>query len=213
MAKRAHQSVRITKIAAQKKDPNRKSIFLDGKYALGVSPETLLKFPLKVGQEINNRQLWIIKFHEEYQQGKRQALRYLGRRLRSEKELRSYLKRKHISPQNTNRIINYCRQENYLNDAEFTRAFIKDQLNLNKDGINKIRQKLYQKGIERSLIERQLDELTNSEQQLQTALQMARKKIALIHKSPKNKRDKLFRYLKGKGFTTEIIYKVLREVL
>ncbi len=203
----------VTKIAAQKKDPTRKSIFLNGKYAFGISPETLLKFPLSVGQKISNRQLWILKFHEEYQQGKRKALKYLGRRLRSEKELRTYLKRKQISPRNSDRIINYCLKEKYLDDVDFTRAFINDQLNLNRAGINKIRMKLFQRGIDHNLIEQQLNALTDSDQQVAVALRIARKKLALIRQDPQKKRDKLYRYLKGKGFTTPVIYQVLQEVL
>ena len=86
----------ITKITTQKKRTDRYNIFVDEKYAFSVDEEVLLKFQLKKGKEIDSLVLSQIQFHDEIQKAFTAALDYLSYRMRSEAEVRLFLKKKEI---------------------------------------------------------------------------------------------------------------------
>ncbi|MDH4071249.1 MAG: RecX family transcriptional regulator, partial [Ignavibacteria bacterium] len=86
--------MRITRIEAQKRRPGRKSIFLDGAFAIGISDETLLRSGLRTGDSLEPEALKELQDLEEVSDARTSALRLLGRRPRSTKELTDRLRRK-----------------------------------------------------------------------------------------------------------------------
>ena len=49
--------MKITRIETQKKRPGRKSIFADGEFLIGIASDTLVRFGLRTGDEIDERTL------------------------------------------------------------------------------------------------------------------------------------------------------------
>ena len=201
----------ITDIQNQVKNPERKSVFINGEFHCGISADTQTAFRLQRGQELTEKQLQMVERHEEYERAKALALRYLALRMRSQKELRDYLRKKECSDLAVERCIQYCLEHRYLDDRLFTEAFIRDKININQYGVRKIGSLLFRKGIDAALIRTLLNEVVDEEEQLQLARELARKKLKTLHTTD-DQRRKLYRYLAQKGFTGTVTHRVISEI-
>ncbi len=200
----------VTKVEFQVKRTDRRSIFLDGDYSFSISPETYDLFPIKKGQTLTDKQIQVIQNHEQFEKAKNLALNYIGLRIRSTKEVQTYLKQKKIHENVINRVIQYCNERNYLDDYAFAKAFTKDQLNLNKSGVFKIRSSLRTKGIAVEIIDLVVEELINRDEQLDLAAKLGKRKLRLLTKDT-NKKQKIYRFLLQKGFSRDVVAEVLKS--
>ena len=202
----------VTDSVFQKKDPARRSIFLDGEYAFSMSPETFRLFPIEINQKLTVKQIEIILSHEEFEKAKTLVLQYLSVRMRSEHEILLYLKKKGLSEISIRRTIAYCKEFGYINDREYAATFTRDMLRLNRYGIQKIRFQLVKRGISKDIIDDILENQITEAEQYQIALGLAQKKADLIRDKNRPK-EKLYSYLRQRGFKYSIIQRVLKEVL
>jgi len=202
----------VTKIEFQVKRTDRRSIFLDGEYTFSISPETYNLFSISKGQILTDKQILVIQNHEQFEKAKDLALSYIALRMRSNKEVRTYLKRKNIPINVIERVIQYCDEKKYLDDYVFARAFTRDQLNLNKAGVFKIRSSLRSKGIAVEIINSVVEELINKDEQLDLAVKLGEKKLRSLTKDT-NKRQKIYRFLLQKGFTIEVVRESLKILI
>ncbi len=81
----------VTKIERQKKNPDRYSVFLDGSFAVGVRSPVLLRAGLRKGDDVSPETLDLLRSEEELGAARLAALRYAGRRRRTEQEIRKKL--------------------------------------------------------------------------------------------------------------------------
>ncbi|MBG9986108.1 RecX family transcriptional regulator [Facklamia sp. DSM 111018] len=84
--------MQISKIERQKKNPQRYSVFLNNQFAFGVDEQVLINFNLRKGQELNQNDIYNIQKSEYEQSVYHKALNYLSHGLKSELEVRQYIK-------------------------------------------------------------------------------------------------------------------------
>ncbi len=202
----------VTKVEFQVKRTDRRSIFLDDEYTFSVSPETYNLFPISKGRILTDKQIQVIQNHEQFEKAKNLALSYIALRMRSNKELQTYLKRKNIPINVIERVIQYCSEKKYIDDYAFAKAFTLDQLNLNKSGVFKIRSSLRSKGIDAEIIDSVVEELINKDEQLDLAVKLGRRKLRSLIKDT-NKKQKIYRFLLQKGFTIEVVKESLKILI
>ena len=94
-------------------------------------------------------------FYEVYNK----AVKYIMKKLRSEKEIRVYLSKYDIDSE---KIISKLKNINLINDKNYTRAYINDQIYLSKNGIYKIKENLLKQDIPLELIEDELSKIDDS---------------------------------------------------
>jgi len=158
---------------------------------------------------------------DDFEKFYKAAIRYLSFRPRSEKELRDYLKRKtenlkpKIDESIIKRIIDSLVRDHFLNDEEFARMWIRERTLIKPKAIRVIKMELKQKGISREII----DSAMNNDEglminDLANAVQLAEKKLRTIHdQTDKYKvKEKLGRYLAGKGFDWDTIKAALASL-
>lgn len=87
--------------------------------------------------------------------------KYVLKKRRSEKEAVEYLLKLEISGEYINKIINKLKNNNLINDIEYCRAFINDNIYLSKYGINKIKIELLKQNISIQVIENELSNIDN----------------------------------------------------
>ncbi|MBL7066793.1 MAG: RecX family transcriptional regulator [Candidatus Marinimicrobia bacterium] len=201
----------VTKISTQKKRTDRRSIFLDGEYSFSVCEETFRLFPIETGKSLSEKQITIIKTHEEFEKAKELALRYLIRRMRSEYELTLYLRKKEITEKAVKRSISYCKERKYINDEEYASMLVRDMINLNCYGINKIRLQLRRRGLSSEIIKNVLENQIHDSDQLKNAFELAKKKMRTI-KDQAKAREKIYRFLQQRGFNYSVINQVLKDL-
>lgn len=140
------------------------------------------------------------------------CLHFLSFRPRSEKEIRDYLLKKKVASDIIEQIITKLKQYNFVNDLEFVKWWIEQRTLIKPKAWRSIKFELKQKGIRDDLLEHSEFEQPDD---LETAQKLAEKKFRLIpDKKDKQKvREKLARYLSGKGFDWDTIKDVIDQYL
>ena len=204
----------ITRIEPQKNKKNRYSLYSDDAFIIGVADETLLTFNIHCGSELSEKILQKIKKKEFTLALRDQAFRFLARRPHSCAELQTKMIKKGFEKVLITQLIEELIIKKYLDDHEYTRLFIQDELKLKKSGPLIIRHKLLSKGIDRDIINDFMQDIYSEELQLQNCAYLAKKKIATLHNTPNDKkRDLLAIYLRRKGFTWETVKEVVWQII
>lgn len=139
-------------------------------------------------------------------------------RQRSEKEIRDYFKvknyeskikgRESINELKVEDIINKLKEMGLINDGEFAKAWVESRRR--KYGINRIKQELFQKGIDRETIEEVISHQSLVIREEQIAEKALEKKLRIWNQlKPQEFRKKATEYLMRKGFE----YSVVKEVV
>lgn len=204
----------ITKVEVQKHNDRRYSIYLDGEYSFGVGEDVLVKYSLLKGTELEESFVEEVLLAEEKAKAISVALRYLGYRMRSKKEVEDKLREKGYA-EFTEAVMEYLEESRYLDDLEFAVCFARDKFGLNGFGKHRIRMELAKKGIDNRDIETAIEEVFDSESEKEAAKELAVKKLngSYRNDSEENKYRKTSSYLYRKGYSSDIINAVLREVL
>lgn len=203
--------MKITSIEPQK-SKNRVNVYVDNVFSIGIDEELRFKYKLEVGMEVDDAFIENILRAEEKNKALNYTLNLLSYRQRSEKEIYNSLKRKGFEESYIENAMDYCRENGYLNDKTFAESFIKDKINLNKLGPQRIKYELMLKGISKDIIEESL--IVDSDDQYDAAMELALKKLNSYKNDDKNSiYRKLTGFLGRKGYSYDIISKVLKEIL
>ena len=204
---------KITKIEIQKRNKERVNLFLDGEYAFSLSAELVYKEGLKTNEEIDSEKLKILAEHESIIRCKNSALRIIEKSYKTEKEVRDKLILKGYEDNSINKSIEFLKEYNFINDSNYTKAFIHDKLN--SQGSQKIKFKLIQKGISKEIIDEELSNL-NKENEKNVAINIAKKKLDIIKKKENDNykiSGKLYRYLISKGYAYDVTNEIVKEIM
>lgn len=131
---------------------------LDNDEVLTTYDDVILNNNLLFHKEIDDEIYLKLKSDSEYYDLLNSVIKYISKRLRSEKEIRIYLEKKTLDNDLIDNIISNLKDKNYINDKRFARAYINDRLNLSNIGILKIKHELSNLGISDEIIE---DEVSN----------------------------------------------------
>ncbi len=110
-----------------------------------------------------------------------------------------------LTPEQGERIIGYLREERYIDDSRYCRAFCADKLRYNHWGRIKMRQALRQQGLHQQDIEQGLDALDEREYGEVLDEVIARKARTLHEADSYILRQKLLRHAYSHGFEPELI--------
>ncbi len=203
--------MKITKIESQRRK-NRVNIYVDNEFALGIDEEVMIKYNLKKDMEVDDNFIENILLAEEENKALNYTLKLLSYRQRSEKEIYDALKRKGYMEEHIENVIANCRDKNYLNDKQFARSFANDKINLNKYGPERIKHELKLKGVSRNIIDEVVD--FDRDEQYDMAMEVASKRMNSYRNDDKRAiYRKMSGFLQRRGFSYDIISKVVREIL
>src|SRR4051812_11646751 len=106
--------MKITSIKQQVKNPERVSVFVDGKYEFSLSLDELVKYKLKNNDELDQGD--VKKYKKISADGKlrMRVLEWLLNRPHSERELRDYLYRKKVEPEQIDSLVSEMTEKGYL---------------------------------------------------------------------------------------------------
>lgn len=196
----------ITEIKKQVKNNGRFNIYLDYNYYCALNAETIVKNGLKTGLEITQDQIDTYQLESEKTTALEKLVKYMGTRLRTEKQLKDYLKSKGYAEKTVDYCMSKLKEYNFINDEQYVTAYIES--NKNKKGKTLLKQELKQKGIGEKLLEDNLAEYETDEKAIEN----------LANKYLKNKQlskdnfSKVYRYLFSKGFGSDEILRVIKRI-
>lgn len=192
----------ITALKVQKKNRDRVSVYLDGRYAFGLP--AIVAAGLRRGQVLSDAEIEGIKGQGANETAYNRALDYLSSRPRSRAELTEYLAKREVAESDIAAIVDRLERAGLLDDEAFARFWIDNRERFRPRGARALRYELRNKGISHSVIDRALsglDEATG-------AYRAAEKKARQLGQLDENTfRQKLVEYLARRGFD----YNVARD--
>jgi len=196
--------MKITAIRQQVKNPERVSVFIDGKYEFSLSLDEVVKHKIKNNDEIDKA--GVKKFKKISADGKLRArvLEWLLNRPHSERELRDYLYRKKIEPEQTDSLVKEMTERGYLDNSKFAAWFTELQARRGKSD-RAIRAELFKKGIGREIADETIPQNAGGEQQRLKAVIEKKAKLSRYRNDP----EKLMRYLVSQGFSWQMVKNAL----
>ena len=148
----------ITKVSVQKR-PGRYNVFIDGKYAFSAGEKTLAEFVLLKGKELNDEQVEKIRQFDADAKASDLAAHFLSYEPRTIFEVLQYLKKHEISDEAANSAVSQLNELGYLDDRQYAKLFIKNDLRVGSDGPKSLLRKLTQKGVDPEISQDKLDEI------------------------------------------------------
>jgi regulatory protein len=149
----------------------------------------------------------------ELQRAKDLAARHLGRRMRSEREMRMYLERKGFEIGIVSRVIGDFRRVGLLDDRALVRDWTERRLASRPSGRRAVEQSLAARGVEREIISEVLDEVLPSESERDLSRRAAAGYLRRVQNLSTEVRDRrLYRFLLQRGFSHETIAEFFQEM-
>ena len=202
----------ITKIEPQKKNPRRRSIFLDGKFAFGVDEEVVSKLRLEKGESLTEKRISEISAGKSENEAKEAALRFLSFRRRTEKEIKDKLKQKGFDDKVVGSTVEKLKTYDLINDHEFATAWIKERLAYKPRGKRLLRQELWKKGIQKDVIDRAIEELCRDEDQSALeVLEKAKKRYQRLEPEVASRR--MYGLLMRRGFSYDTARQAMEHLM
>lgn len=205
----------ITKISMQQ-NGERYNLFLDEVFYCGVSEDTLVKLQLKKGMQIDEEALNEILKEEHQNKCLAYGIYLLGRQNYFEKPLRDKLKQKEYSEEAIDYAIDKLRDYRYMDDTRLTEAFVRDKKRFSKKGPRYIAGALRAKGVDSETIALALEENYSEDEATENCMEIASKKIDYYRKKAADTytlKGKMYAFLAQRGFNSEVIRKVLDELI
>jgi regulatory protein len=127
-------------------------------------------------------------------------------------EIQGKLKLWGLSSKDSEPVLEKLTAEKYLDDKRFAQAYVKDKFRFNHWGKQKMAYMLRTKNISPEILELAFEEIEDESYSDKLRKILAEKEKSVKAKDPHDKRNKLMRFAMGRGFESEIIYTVLKEL-
>jgi regulatory protein len=172
-------------------------------------PDIVLEFSLYEGREIRAKEWDEVIEKNSFRFAWDSALRMLSLRGHCERDISNKLRKKGHQLITVEKVVNECKRIGLIDDAKFAKEYTRE-LKENGSGLKMIRQKLFNKGVPRELIDQILEDSFTEDDEFEAAKTALRKKLPSLkrEKEPKKRKEKFYRYMISKGFSYEIIQRV-----
>lgn len=138
------------------------------------------------------------------------ALRHLGSRARTCREMEQYLKKKGFQDEEIEVTINELKDCRYLDDGQYCSDYFRYAEGKGK-GIRRIRQELREKGVSSDVISLAWEDYEPETSEKERARKQAEKIMAGKAEADEKLLARMGRRLSGLGYSTDVIYQILGE--
>ena len=205
---------RITQIVEQKRRANRRSVFINGRFAFGCSVTVIARFRLREGMEVSAEKLRQIELGVVKQECFDKAMSYLQSRLHSARELRRKLARQEWGEAVIDAVVEDLTRLGYLDDARFAKTKALSAAEHRKHGRRRAFVELIKSGVNGDVAQKALDQVYETHDSTSVARELAMKQKARLSKlDPLVARRRLVGMLQRRGFDYDAIRPVIDEVL
>ncbi len=193
--------MRVTAIEKQRRK-NRLNLFLDGRFALGLSTDVAAQAGLRVGDDVDIETLRGLREAEAGADAMGAALRLLSYRPRSETELRQRLARRGAPPALVDSTLERLRELGLVDDAAFAQAWVEGRERASPRGRRLLHQELRAKGVDSDASR----EVVEGVDEAEAALRASARRAASLQRLPGAEfRRRLGDFLRRRGFDYETI--------
>ncbi len=198
----------ITRMAVQKHNSERVSIFLDDEYAFSL--EIMAAAQLRKGQQLSDAEIAALQGSDEQTRAYLAAVRLLGVRPRSRLEVERALREKEFSASAIAYAVERLQRERYLDDADFARYWSENRSQFRPRSARAVRYELRQKGVAAEDMEEALEAIDDDA----AAWAAAQPRLNQLRSLPPEvARTKLLAFLARRGFSFESARRVWQRML
>jgi regulatory protein len=194
----------ITMVEEQKRSKHRYNIYINEEYAFSVHEDLIVKFRLLKGTVVTEALREEMMSEEEFQAAYRTALKYIGRAMKTAKEVKDKLKLKGYEEDIVSKVVALMNEERFIDDDFYASALAKQRLHSNKKGPLWIKRELSQKGVSKSLVEQALTQFDAEDEKLQASA-LALKRWPQTKGEWPARVHKISSLLHRRGFTSEAV--------
>lgn len=204
--------IRIERIERNKAKKEMCWIYLEDGQKFLLCIDLVVKYNLRKGKVVDRKELEKWQEEEEASKSFDAALNYLSFRPRSKKEMENYLYKKGFSEAAVESTLNKLENYGYIDDFEFASSWTKSRLNNRPMSKRMIAYELYQKGIDRSVIDAVLERVDEEDEE-KAAFLLAEKYFKRYQRfEEKQKLYKVGQALARRGFDWGLIQRVCSKL-
>lgn len=201
---------RITAISAQRHDPERMSVFLDGEFAFGVHADLVLEHGLYPDLVLEEATVREILADDEVRRAIATALNALAYRARSEGEIAQRLRQKGFPQPAIDATLERLRGWQYVDDADFASRWIENRQEHRPRSERMLAQELRQKGVDvgtiaESIAGAGIDEVGDAKELA------AKQRAKLAPLDPETRTRRITGFLSRRGYSWEVIRQALAD--
>lgn len=190
--------MKINKFTKQKN--GMYNITFENGTTLQAHEDIILKYELLIKKEVSEKEEKKILEENTTYEAYDLAIKYITKKMRSRKEIETYLKSKEIDEKNISNVTELLQKNGYLNDKLYAESFINDKIILSSDGPLKIKKQLIENGISSNIVEEKIQIFDKELEE-----EKINKIISKMQKSNKNKsayvlKNKIIDYLSNLGY-------------
>lgn len=190
---------KITALKYQKKNPERVSVYLDGRFAFGLPAIVAAK--LKPEQLLSDTEIEALQAEGDQEKAYNRALDYLSYRPRSCKEIDLYLQKRGLPEGQIEVVIERLERAGLLDDEAFARFWVENRERFRPRGLRALRYELRIKGVSGEIIDRALESVDAQESAYRSAERKARQ---LRDADRQTFYRKMIDFLSRRGFAYEV---------
>ena len=196
--------MKITKLEVQKNDKNRVNLYVDDEFYYGIPAELVYLEHLKTGLEIDEKDLKKIIFENEKSKAMSRVTKYIGSSLKTQKQIRDYLRKKEYSDDTIEFVMSKLVEYNYIDDKKYAQAYV---LTYGKKyGKLKLISQLKVKGVSEEIIECVLED--NKVDSIESVASKYLKNKVMSYEVS----QKLFRFLYSRGYEFDEINSYINKL-
>ena len=197
----------ITALTAQKRNPDRVNVYLDGTFAFGLPAITAAG--LKVGQTLSPEAIAALQHEDLVEKARQSAIRFIGYRPRSVMEVRRNLRNKDYDEPVIEHVLERLQAVELLDDVAFARYWVEQRETFKPRSQMALRLELQQKGVARDVIEKALVKVDETATARRAAEKQARR---WLHLPEDAFRARLVGFLQRRGFNYGVIDEITNEL-
>jgi regulatory protein len=198
----------ITALKAQKRNPERVNVYLDGEFAFGLA--RIVAAWLSVGQSLSDERILELQKKDADEVAFQAALRYLNYRPRSEAEIRKHLGEKGYSEVAVETTLQRLQQGHLIDDRQFAHDWVENQSTFRPRSHRALAFELRHKGISEEEIEQTLAETVEDQELAYQAAQRVGERLSRLEWP--EFRVKLSQFLARRGFSYDAIGPTVKRV-
>lgn len=169
----------------------------------------MLKYQIALKKELSDQMIEEIKEETKIAEIYDKTIVFLNKKLRSEKEVREFLKKQGVEQQEE--LIEKLRNQGFFHEGAYIEAYIHDRFSFSPDGPNKIKENLLKQDFDYEEVGKALAKIDEKEIR-QKLSKLVNKKMSSNHKhSEKYCKQKVLESMQQLGYSKEMIESILSE--
>ena len=201
----------VTGLKIQSKDPNRVSVFVDGRFSFGMPLEAAAELDIRKGTELDEELLSRALGADVRFRARQRALGFLAHRPRTEAEVRRRLRSAEFEEEVIEDTVARMVDLGYLDDGAFALAYARARAAARGYGPVRILAELRRKGIPEGTAREAVQALEAERDPFEDAMTAGRKAWKRIASEPdaRKRRNRLYGHLARRGYDPETISRAI----